>query len=60
MRLLKDEIMMKDYSSDILQNNYFDKLRTELGIDKKLYDQLVFDDRSRPSYRPLSATQETV
>lgn len=36
---------MKDYSSDILQNNYLDKLRTELVIDKKSYEALCYSLR---------------
>ena len=37
--------MMKDYSSDILQNNYLEKLRTELVIDKKSYEELCYSLR---------------
>ena len=37
--------MTKDYSSDILQNNYLEKLRTELVIDKKSYGELCYSLR---------------
>jgi len=34
--------MVEDYFSGILQNNYLDKLRTELVIDKKSYKELCY------------------
>ncbi len=34
--------MSRDFATEILENNYLEKLRTEFVIDKKEYDKLCY------------------